>query len=400
MSNFWKQKVAQESAAGMNVESTEELTHEGSPFAVENGEVESLEKDGDALASDMEQLGKIGEHIESTDEMSQETFDAVEVAQESIRKRWGLSDAKVAQESLGGAADLRVVAQESNDSGKKTLWERFIAWLKEMANKLKERWIKFHNAGKSLSKRATAYGVKVKELGEKKTDKISGGWIAQLTVNNQFIGNKSNEISKQVNFAKKSQKAQKEILETVRQQLLAAFNLDKDKLVGFFNAGTAITKLNATMQKSLESSEIVGNKYVAALEEGGEFVYELRDREGGIQEEIEVPSLSVLTQVTSSLYSFGKDLEAQLLEFRKTNDLRLKIAGLEGKLDGTVSGLTRANDRESMKGLMDMAQKISTLTISRTNTISQAESYIWKNLGSGLDGYIKAAIGAYDKKKK
>lgn len=401
MSNFWKQKVAQESVDGMQVEQMDDLTHEGSPFAVENGEVEQLEKDGDALADDMEQLGSIGNYIDGVSELSEDSFEAINVAQESIRKRWGISDAKVAQESNGGAsADLRLVAQEANNSGKSTLWSRFIAWLKEMANKLKERWTKFHNAGKTLTKRATAYSVQIDALGEKKNDKISGGWIAQLTVNNRFIGNQSNEISKQVAYAKKSQKAQHDILDEVRKQLLDAFNLDDKKLVSFINNGVAIAKLNDVMQKSLESADIVGNKYVAALEEGGEFVYELRDRDGGVQDEIETPALSVLKQVSSSLFSFGKDLEKQLLDFRKTNDLRLKIAGLEGKLDGTVSGLTQANDKEGVKGLMDMAQKISTLTISRTNTISQAESYIWKNVGAGLDGYIKAAIAAYDKKKK
>lgn len=400
MSNFWKQKVAQESAAGMQSEQLGELTHEGSAFAIENGEVEQLEKDGDQLAEDMRQLGSIGEYVDGTSTLSTDSFDAIEVALESIRGRWGISDSKVAQESLGGISDLRIVAQEANKNGKKTLWSRFIAWLKEMANKLKERWVKFHNAGKTLSKRAVSYQTEIKMLGEKTADNISGGWIEQLTVNGKFIGNDSSAISGQTAYAKKAQKAQADILETVRREILGAFNLSDDSRFSIYNVGTAVAKLNKTMQDSLESKDIIGNKYLAALEEGDNFVFELRDREGGVVDELSTPSLNLLKQAASSLYSFGKDLEKQLLEFRKTNDLRLKIAGLEGKLDGTVSGLDQGKDVDITRNIMDMVQKISTLTISRTNTISQAEAYIWKNLGSGLDSYIKTAIKAYDKKKK
>lgn len=402
MSNFWKQKVAQESASGMQVEETSELIHEGSAFAVENGEVEQLEKDGEVLADDMEQLDAIGKYVDDVSELSKDSFDAIDVAQESIRKRWGVSSSKVAQESLGGISDLRLVAQEANKEGKKTLWSRFIAWLKEMAAKLKERWIKFHNAGKTLSKRAKAYKETIKGLGKKKDDKVSGGWISQLTVNNKFIGNDGSAIKDQINYAKKSQKAQANILETVRKEILDAFNLDDDKIFSIYNNGVAANRLVESMKKSLESKDIIGNKYVAALGEGESFTYELHDRDGGVQDEIDTPALNLLEQVVGALDNFGKELEGQLLEFRKTNELRNKVASLESKLDkatnGISGGLSKGKSDEFTDNLGKIIQSLTTLTISRTNTISQAESFIWKNLGTGLDSYIKASIKAYDKK--
>lgn len=402
MSNFWKQKVAQESVDGMQVEQMDDLTHEGSPFAVENGEVEQLEKDGDALAADMEQLGSIGNYIDNVSELSEDSFEAINVAQESIRKRWGINVAKVAQESHGSAADLRLVAQEANKEGKKTLWSRFIAWLKEMAAKLKERWLKFHNAGKTLTKRAKAYKETIKGLGKKKDDKVSGGWISQLTVNNTFIGNDGSAIKDQINYAKKSQKAQAAILETVRKEILGAFNLDDDKKFSIYNNGIAASQLVETMKKSLDSKDIIGNKYVAALGEGENFTYELHDRDGGVQDEIDTPTLNALEQIVGSLDNFGKELEGQLLEFRKTNELRNKVVSLESKLDKAISGisggLSKGKSDEFTDNLGKIVQSLTTLTISRTNTISQAESFIWKNLGTGLDSYIKASIAAYGKK--
>tara|TARA_Y100001960_G_scaffold147727_1_gene156242 strand:- start:4553 stop:5743 length:1191 start_codon:yes stop_codon:yes gene_type:complete len=396
MSNFWIKKVAQESAAA-EVEVMAEPTHDGSAFAVENGEVEALEKDGNALAEDMQQLENITTYIDSNSEMSKETFDAIQVGAESIRKRWGINTTKVAQESTAPEADLRKVAHEANNKGKETLWSRFIAWLKEMANKLKERWIKFSNAGKKLSNRSTSYKAAIKALGEKKDDKISGPFIQGLTINNQFNGKDFSAIKKQVDFAEKVQETQEKILKTAHDSILDVFNLKGDKLVSFFNAGTATVKLNKVMQSSLETTEIVGNRYLAALPDGDEMVYELREREENVPDEVDTPSLPILTQACDALYSVGKDIEKQLLAFRKTNDLRLKIAGLEGKLQGTVDGLD-AGTGDHGKMLMTMVQSVVTTTISRSNALSATESYIWKNLGTSLDKYIAAGIAAYNKK--
>lgn len=396
MSNFWQQKVAQESA-GMDVDVMGDLTHDGGPFAVEHGEVETLEKDGDALASDMEQLDSVSTFLDDVETLSPDSFDAIQMGQESIRKRWGMERSTVARESLSDNVNLLTVAQEANRSGKETLWSRFIAWLKEMANKLKERWIKFSNAGKKLSKRSGEYKQQIEKLGGKKDDKISGSFIQGLTINNEFSGGNFGLLSKQVSFAENVQKTQVKILETSRASLLDVFNLSDDKILAFYNTGTATIKLNKILKDSLSSTEIVGNRYLAALEEGDFMAFELREHEGGIVDEVSTPPTSVLLQACDTLYSIGKSLEKQLLAFRKTNELRLKIAGLEGKLQGNVDSLGDGKTEEA-KTLMKMTQQLATLTISRCNALSSTESYIWKNLGTSLDQYIRAGIGAYNKK--
>lgn len=396
MSNFWQQKVAQESA-GMDVDVMEDLTHDGGPFAVEHGEVESLEKDGDALASDMEQLDSVSTFLDGVETLSPDSFDAIQMGQESIRKRWGMERSTVARESLGDNVNLLTIAQEANRSGKETLWSRFIAWLKEMANKLKERWIKFSNAGKKLSKRSVEYKKQIEKLGGKKDDKISGGFIQGLTIDNKFSGDNFALLSKQVTFAEKVQKTQADILESARSSLLDVFNLTDDKILAFYNQGSATIKLNKILKESLTSTEIVGNRYLAALEDGDFMTYELREHEGGIVDEVSTPSLPILTQACDTLYSIGKDIEKQLLSFRKTNELRLKIAGLEGKLQGTIERLGDGNT-EASRTLMKMTQQLATLTISRSNALASTESYIWKNLGTSLDQYIRAGVGAYNKK--
>lgn len=396
MSNFWQQQVAQESA-GMDVDVMEDLTHDGGPFAVEHGEVESLEKDGDVLASDMEQLDSVSTFLDSVDTLSPDSFDAIQMGQESIRKRWGIEATTVARESLGDNVNLLAIAQEANRSGKDTLWSRFIAWLKEMADKLKERWIQFSNVGKKLFKRSQEYKVKIDKLGEKKDDKISGSFIQGLTIDNRFSGDNFTALHNQVTFAKSVQKTQADILEASRSSLLDVFNLDDDKILAFYNQGSATIKLNKILKDSLSSTEVVGNRYLAALEDGDFMTYELREHEGGVVDEVATPSLPILIQACDALFSIGKDLEKQLLAFRKTNDLRIKIAGLEGKLQGTIDRLGDGST-EASRTLMKMTQQLATLTISRSNALESTESYIWKNLGTSLDQYIRAGVGAYNKK--
>lgn len=396
MSNFWQQKVAQESA-GMDVDVMGDLTHDGGPFAVEHGEVESLEKDGDMLASDMEQLDSVSTFLDGVETLSPDSFDAIQMGQESIRKRWGIETSTVARESLGDNVDLRTIAQEANSSGKQTLWSRFIAWLKEMADKLKERWVKFSNVGKKLYKRSSEYKAKIEKLGEKKDDKISGSFIQGLTIDNKFSGDNFTALHNQVTFAKSVQKTQADILEASRTSLLDVFNLDDDKILAFYNQGSATIKLNKILKSSLSATEVVGNRYLAALEDGDFMTYELREHEGGVVDEVATPSLPILIQACDALYSIGKDLEKQLLAFRKTNDLRIKIAGLEGKLQGTIDRLGDGST-EASRTLMKMTQQLATLTISRSNALESTESYIWKNLGTSLDQYIRAGVGAYNKK--
>ncbi len=396
MSNFWQQKIAQESA-GMDVDVMGDLTHEGGPFAVEHGEVESLEKDGDVLAADMEQLDSVSTFLDGVETLGPDSFDAIQMGQESIRKRWGMERTIVARESVGDNDNLLIVAQEANRSGKETLWSRFIAWIKEMAGKLKERWIQFSNAGKKLFKRSVEYKKKIDKLGEKKDDKISGGFIKGLTIDNKFSGDNFALLSDQVTFAQKVQKTQADILESSRTSLLDVFNLKDDQILAFYNQGTATLKLNKILKSSLSSTEIVGNRYLAALEDGDFMTYELREHEGGVVDDVATPSLPILTQACDALYSIGKDLEKQLLAFRKSNDLRLKIAGLEGKLQGTVERFGDGST-EASRTLMKMTQQLATLTISRSNALASTESFIWKNLGTSLDQYISAGIGAYNKK--
>lgn len=219
MANFVKSKLARESVEGtgtvvpdgieLPAESVEgtlaDIEHDTKPIDQLDAEADVLAEDGDETDAQLEAVdaaeaaadgeGEDGEEpMEVEEDMPDEAAEQLDVAQESIRKRWAFDHrVSVAQESYG-ARKRRQVARESLWDDIKAFLQRIYDWLKEQGRKVKDRWLKFSNQGKSIQARAKKYDAALRGLGKQKKDTVSGGFIKNLTTGGKFVGDDINVL--------------------------------------------------------------------------------------------------------------------------------------------------------------------------------------------------------------
>ncbi|MUY36967.1 hypothetical protein GLN57_24975, partial [Shigella flexneri 2a] len=177
MANFAKTRAARESMEAtatvvpdgieLPAESVEgtlaDIEHDTKPIEALDADAELLAEDGDETdaqldvldeaqaAADGEGAGEDGEDpMDAEEDMPDDAATALDVAQESIRSRWNFDHrSSVAHESYG-SRNRRQVARESLWDDIKAFLKRIWEWLKEQGRKIKDRWLKFSNQGKSI----------------------------------------------------------------------------------------------------------------------------------------------------------------------------------------------------------------------------------------------------------
>lgn len=387
MSNFWQKQVAQESANAQlepgSIELPEEAVETHIAEAEEDtAEIELLDRDGAVLADDADetdaQIDLVDEGEESGEDMSEGDVEALDVAQESIRKRWGIDRRSVAQESAGSSRARRVVARESLVDDAKTLVKRFIEWLKELGRKAKERWMKFHNAGKTIQGRSKKFEAKLRKLGTKNKDTISGGFIKQLSKGGEFIGTNMAEMKEQLAFAKNTMEAQTEIYASAKGTV--------DKILGG-ESGVASEVLGSIKSKGLKGTKVIGGMQIDFKEESESTVVEFTEDTSEVKEEVATPSSSELATLNDFYNLVGKDLEKQLQDFRKTEKAQ---ADLEKVMDKVLAAIGKKEGEEGGEKQARVARKMAQSAASNAQLLAKAGAHVWKVLPSGINGYLAA----------
>lgn len=397
MSNFWKKQVAQESANATLEPGSIELPEEAvethlAEVQEDTAEIELLDRDGAILEDDADetdaQTDLVDEGEEAGEDMSEEEVESLDVAQESIRKRWGIDRRSVAQESAGSSRSRRTVARESLVEDAKTLIKRFIEWLKELGRKAKDRWLKFHNAGKTIQGRSKKFEAKLRSLGSKKKDTITGGFIKQLSKGGEFIGSNTAELKSQLAIAKESMETQTGIYEK-SSSLVDAVLKGEDK--GFREIADFI---GSKGMASAKGTQIVGGMQVNTKEgdEGG--AVEFIENKAETKDEVPTPSSSELASLNDFYNLLGKDLEKQLQDFRKTDKAR---SDLEKSMDKVLAAIGKKEGEEGGEKAARAARKLAQRAASNAQIIAKVGAHIWKTLPSGVNGYLAAGIGAYGK---
>lgn len=394
MSNFWKKQVAQESANATLEPGSIELPEEAvethlAEVQEDTAEIELLDRDGAILEDDADetdaQTDLVDEGEEAGEDMTEDEVESLDVAQESIRKRWGIERRSVAQESAGSSRSRRVVARESLVEDAKTLVKRFIEWLKEIGRKAKERWLKFHNAGKTIQGRSKKFEAKLRNLGSKKKDTITGGFIKQLSKGGEFIGNNMAEMKSQLSLAKDSLEAQTALYAHGKEVV--------DKILGG-ETGVAGDILRTIQSKGLKGTKVIGGMQINFKEESESTVVEFTEDSSEVKDEVSTPSSSELASLNDFYNLLGKDLEKQLQDFRKTDKAR---TDLEKVMDKVVAAIGKKEGEEGGEKAARVARKMAQATASNAQLVSKAGAHIWKTLPSGVNGYLSAGIGAYGK---
>lgn len=365
--------------------------------------IADLTEDGDQLADDTAQVQDISDAVEGAAEqggMDETAAKVVDVAVEAIATRWGIRRNKLGLENFNGArkAQGTRVAMEELGEMAKDLWAKFIAWVKEIINKLKDFWLKYMNAGKALRTRADKLSDRLgKGLGEKSKDKIGGGWLSKLALDGKVDveGSKALAVTSSAKVGEVIG-ATVEMLRVGEGQLTGSAKGDivrsGQKLAAF---GTKTTK---ALNKALPSGAtdiyavaLPGNKYLVT--------FQLPNEVPGVSlvggndvdvKEIDTPSAEQLKDAVSSMYKLADTMESRLKDFRAANDELSKLQEAASKADGVV-GDKKGEERSAARNKADIARAV----VSNYTKTQSAVTGALKDLSSGLVGYVQAGISAY-----
>jgi len=337
------------------------------------------------------------EKMEAEEDMPDSAAEALDVAQESIRRRWGLDNRQsVARESYG-AANRRQVARESLWTDIKGFLKRILEWLQEQGRKLKDRWLKFSNVGKSIQGRAKKYEAQIRALGKQKKDTISGSFVKQLSVGGKFVGNETAKLDEQLKVC------------TSLVDLLAELTLVGEEMVSSLEGAANPETASLASAKKLvsivrdhgtgEEEMLGGNKMVVKTEgEGDEATtvisYVASEAEG--EASVPTPNPGQLASANTFYKKVGVELEKQVQNYRKVDTARAKFEAELTKLVKRVDDV-KIDDKPGLARAVRMVRRGVTGINASVSSAERAIAMIQKNLSAGLNGYIASGIAAHEK---
>lgn len=419
MANFAQRKIARESVEGagtivpdgieLPAESVEgtlaDIEHDTKPIDQMDAEADVMAEDGDETDAQLDAVdaaeaaaageGEEGEEpMEVEEDMPDEAAEQLDVAQESIRKRWAFDHrVSVAQESYGSRR-RRQVARESLWDDIKAFLQRIWDWLKEQGRKIKDRWLKFSNQGKSIQARAKKYDSAIRKLGKQKKDTISGGFIKNLTEGGKFIGE---DVA-----------AMKRVMSSVGGIYGLQDNVvsEATALVNTVESGKMASGFAAAVNKSVGAKsgdlQLLGNQVGRAdVKVNGddlEASFTVIDAEGSVESSVSTPSLSALSSVVAFFNQLGKAVEENVKAYHKNNQAQATYEQAIEKLLKRIDGV-KIDDKPDLTNNVRVARRAITITNQFISFTERCIATCQKNLIAGVNGYISAGISAYEKSK-
>ena len=421
MANFYKNKIARESMESTSTvvpdgielpaESVEgtlaDIEHDTKPIEAMDADAELLAEDGDETdaqlevldeaqaAADGEGAGEDGEEpMDAEEDMPDDAAKALDVAQESIRSRWNFEHrSSVAHESYG-SRNRRQVARESLWEDIKAFMKRILDWLKEQGRKIKDRWLKFHNQGKSIQARAKKNDAIIRKLGKQKKDEISGGFIKSLSIDGKFVGDDSTK------------------LKGILTQVSSFYSSKMPSMAAKASAMVEdVTKGNGAKIENLkaEFGELAKQDNLKNFKLGNMAVKTEYDNEGGfsttfvesentVETSVKTPSVGDLAKLNAFFNEVGKQIEKNVQDYRKVESARKSF---EDSIDKLLKEIDKVKIDEKPE-LTENVRRARRYVTSVNQALSLGEKVIastQKHLANGLNGYISAGIAAYEKTK-
>lgn len=287
-------------------------------------------------------------------------------------------------------------------------------FLKTVKNKIKDLRLKYFNAGKTAQKRGKEYAERIRKLGKKKNDNISGGFISKLSVDGKFDVEASIATAQAVAGGGKS----KAVLDKVKELSSAATAMmtkegdsykfsEGGKNIELF--GTASTKLRALPQFEDDAASgqvraLPGNAYLQAgtkqltTDKGQEEYFVLAFTATGdssTDKQIDTPSTAVLSKAANALERIGKDYEKLLQDFRNYES---EMDRLESAAEKAAAAFDKQTEDEQ-RTQMSNARSIADAAVRNYQTAFRAANYVVRGVIDGLNGFCGAGIGAYETSK-
>ncbi|EGI5628358.1 hypothetical protein ABL69_001213 [Salmonella enterica subsp. enterica serovar Albany] len=420
MANFAKTRAARESMEAtatvvpdgieLPAESVEgtlaDIEHDTKPIEALDADAELLAEDGDETdaqldvldeaqaAADGEGAGEDGEEpMDAEEDMPDDAATALDVAQESIRSRWNFEHrSSVAHESYG-SRNRRQVARESLWEDIKAFLKRIWEWLKEQGRKIKDRWLKFSNQGKSIQARSKKYDEAIRKLGKQKKDEISGGFIKSLSIDGKFVGDDLPRLKNILNH-----------VSTYYSGNVQSFLNNGTDMVGSVvkGDGAKVEKLKAdfaALAKEDVSKFKLGNMALKMeYDEEGGFSSSYVEAENRAETNVKTPSVSELAKTNAFFNEVGKQIEKNVLEYRKTEQARDKFSQQIEKLLKEIDSV-KIDEKPQLTESVRTARRYINSINQAVSLGEKVISSTQKHLAGGLNGYISAGIAAYEKSK-
>ncbi|ANZ48632.1 internal head protein [Erwinia phage vB_EamM_ChrisDB] len=421
MANFLQRKLARESVEGtgtvvpdgleLPAESVEGILAE---LAQDEKEINQNDSEHDVLTEDANETdaqldavdeadaasqgtgeeGDDGEApMEAEEDMPDEAADALDVAQESIRKRWGFDHrVSVAQEAYG-SRKRRQVARESLWDDIKAFFRRIWEWLKEQGRKVKDRWLKFSNQGKSIQARSKKFDAAIRKLGKQKKDTVSGSFIKQLSVAGKFVGNDVSALNAQLTATGKLADLQKSALDTGADIADAAAKEDTAAIgsqYGEFVRGNASTRDEECLGSNKLHYEVEGTGADTEL------TVTYIPSESEVEGDVKTPTPAQLSSLNSFYNKLGIEVEKRVKAYHSINQARDKYESAVEKLLKKIDGVKIDENAKMVQATRLSRKMISSMNSVVSNT-ERALTSIVTNLVSGTNGYIAAGIAAHEK---
>ncbi|HCJ9760293.1 TPA: hypothetical protein NWA42_002815 [Escherichia coli] len=420
MANFAKTRAARESMEAtatvvpdgieLPAESVEgtlaDIEHDTKPIEALDADAELLAEDGDETdaqldvldeaqaAADGEGAGEDGEEpMDAEEDMPDDAATALDVAQESIRSRWNFEHrSSVAHESYG-SRNRRQVARESLWEDIKAFLKRIWEWLKEQGRKIKDRWLKFSNQGKSIQARSKKYDEAIRKLGKQKKDEISGGFIKSLSIDGKFVGDDLPRLKNILNH-----------VSTYYSGNVQSFLNNGTDMVGSVvkGDGAKVEKLKAdfaALAKEDISKFKLGNMALKMeYDEEGGFSSSYVEAENRAETNVKTPSVSELAKTNAFFNEVGKQIEKNVLEYRKTEQAREKFSQQIEKLLKEIDSV-KIDEKPQLTESVRTARRYINSINQAVSLGEKVISSTQKHLAGGLNGYISAGIAAYEKSK-
>lgn len=390
-------------------------------------EVYALLNEGEVLEQDTETLEKMEDQVEDIEEdgeeITPEHAETLQIATESIARRWSLGKAstrKLAFESFSGRRGDTKLVRESIKDRLADMWKTFIEWLSEMVDKMIDTFKKYVNAGKSMQSRAKKNAKILDKLGTKSKDKIKGSFVTKLSIEGKYDAKKAIQLALSIDGKAKSALAASEKFVDAAGELVkiattqdsdsAKFNrvTDGEKTRELFGEKVS-KKLQALGGKDSGESQTVyalpGNGYLQSSS------YEYKPREDSAvkaqivavrlhpgedsteEKEIDTPTVAVLEECNDAMEDIGKAFEKVEQGFTKTRNGLKKLMDEAKKAEKAVGKAEKGEAKDQAR----VAQKVAREAATSAQHTSKAVTYVYKTVGAGLSGLVNAGIAAYKK---
>lgn len=424
MSNFWQRKVAREDAGTDIVPDNTELPLESvegvlSEVASDTAVIDQQDNEAALLTEDAnetdEQYAAVDADVKAAEageegveeDIPEDAVEQIDVAQESVRRRWGLNNRQTCARESYGSANRRVAVRESLWDDLKAFFRRIWEWLKAQGRKLKDRWVNFHNQGKTIQTRSKKFDAAIRQLGSIKSgqDELKGGFIKQLSIGGKFVGSDTNVLNAQLAKVGTLPATVEALLKEGQEQveeLTATRVATESKKKNKGNKPGAAVVQEIVQEKAREFStgvtELLGSQAVKVEGEGDDFSISLIDSEKDVETEVKTPAIAAMNSINTFYNKLGIEVEKRAKAYEKINADREKFENAIEKLLAKIDKIDAKDDTAYIDLIRSTRRDVSNIS-TVVGVMERVQASTITFLSSGVNGYLSAAIGAYEKRK-